>query len=224
MTQTIYTLIIFILSAMPALAEDSLRVGGQQAPANDEGEYLPRQDSAYYRDLMNQAPLSEKVRFYLKNSDARWGLMTKMRDADSWRLALRNLENLPPDVYAPDPVESMLFRENIAASQYIPFFNTMPPFRQSFSLHSIGSLLGIVEDVSPVIKYSLDYKTEVEVVIYSVRAQIVATLFKGEQSPGTYTLTWNLRDSLGRAMPSDDYVAEVRIGKERVVRKRITIP
>jgi hypothetical protein len=147
-----------------------------------------------------------------------------MRESDSWRIALRNLESLPPDVFKPDPVESMLFQQNIANSQYIPFFNSMPPFRGNILLQSIGQFIGVIEDVSPVIKYSLDYKTEVEVVIYSVRAQIIATLFKGEQSPGFYTLTWNLRDSLGRAMPADDYVAEVRIGNEKIVRKRITIP
>ncbi|MBR3090812.1 MAG: hypothetical protein IKH10_02320, partial [Bacteroidetes bacterium] len=84
-------------------------------------------------------------------------------------------------------------------------------------------LLGIIEDTSPEIKYSLGMIADVEIVIYSVQAKVIATIFKGTQRPGSYKITWNQRDDKGKKMPYGDYIAEVRIGTDRFVRKRIVI-
>jgi len=81
------------------------------------------------------------------------------------------------------------------------------------ALGDIAQFFGLAEDVSPVIKYNLDFATEVQIVIYSVNASVVATLFDGHQPAGNYSITWNGRDDKGRKLPSGDYVAEVRIGK-----------
>jgi flagellar hook assembly protein FlgD len=54
-----------------------------------------------------------------------------------------------------------------------------------------------------------------------MNAVIIATMFDGIQSPGDFTYTWNGRDDSGRLLPVGDYVGEVRIGKEKLIRKRI---
>ena len=64
----------------------------------------------------------------------------------------------------------------------------------------------------------------VEVVVYSPQARVIAVLLKMHQPTGKYQITWNGRDEKGRRMPTGDYVAEVRLGDERFVRKRIQIP
>ena len=51
---------------------------------------------------------------------------------------------------------------------------------------------------------------------------VVATLFKGNQEPGTYTITWNGRSQDGKPVMPGEYIAEVRLGSERIMRKRIS--
>jgi flagellar basal-body rod modification protein FlgD len=91
-------------------------------------------------------------------------------------------------------------------------------------LSAIGAFLGLTEDVSPVISYSLESSAEVEVVVYSVQALVIRTLLTAKQYPGSYSITWDGKNDKGIIMPKGDYVAEVRIGKDRIVRKRIVVP
>jgi hypothetical protein len=139
-------------------------------------------------------------------------------------IALRNLD-LPAEYYQPRSEDIVQREEMIARSQAIP---TGRPGGMrggvSIGLNDIGVFFGISEDVSPVINYVVDYAVNVKVVIYSTAAREVAMMFQGQQNPGKYQLTWNGRDDKGRPMPSGDYVAEVRLGNDRFVRKRITIP
>jgi flagellar hook assembly protein FlgD len=91
-------------------------------------------------------------------------------------------------------------------------------------MDAIGRFLGLTEDLSPTISYSLFETSHVEIVIYSVQANVIATIFSGRQVPGNYSYTWNGRNDRGMKMGSGDYVGEVRIGEKRYVRKRIYIP
>ncbi|MER3329064.1 MAG: FlgD immunoglobulin-like domain containing protein, partial [Candidatus Kapaibacterium sp.] len=65
--------------------------------------------------------------------------------------------------------------------------------------------------------------TEVEVVIYSIQAVVVATIFKGHLPPGSYQRTWTGRDENGRKLPPGDYIGEVRIKGENSYRKQIIL-
>jgi flagellar hook assembly protein FlgD len=113
---------------------------------------------------------------------------------------------------------------NVANSFYVPFVQTYNPSSIQIPFETIGNLLGLTEDVSPEIKYDIDFNADVTVVVYSTRATVVATIFSGRQIPGHYEFKWNFRDDNGRLMPSGDYVAEVRVGNYKFIRKKITIP
>jgi len=136
---------------------------------------------------------------------------------------MQNINNIPREFFIPTGNEVVQHEINRQMSMYIPGINNLSPYGAKISFADIGSMFGLTEDVSPVITYRLDYYVEVEVVIYSIRAVVIATLFEGKQPPGPYKITWNGRDDNGRKMPRGDYIGEVRIGKERLIRKRIVI-
>jgi flagellar hook assembly protein FlgD len=132
--------------------------------------------------------------------------------------------DFPSEYYTPTGEQMTAQWDNIMRSQYVPFMQTIPSAGIQVPLSAITTFLGLTEDVSPVIKYEIDFSDEVEIVIYSIQARVVRTMFKGNQTPGTYKFTWNGLDDYGRKMLTGDYIGEVRIGKSRYVRKHIQIP
>jgi flagellar hook assembly protein FlgD len=90
------------------------------------------------------------------------------------------------------------------------------------NLNDIAKVFGLGEDVSPDIRYVVDEQLFVEIVVYSSQAMIVSTLYNGVQAPGVYTVTWNGTSQDGRAVADGEYIAEVRLGTQRLMRKRIT--
>jgi hypothetical protein len=139
-------------------------------------------------------------------------------------IAMKNMM-IPSDIYTPLASEVTAHEYGQIMATSVPFVKTYNPYSGfKISLNTIGRFLGLVEDLSPNLAYKIDYATNVEIVIYSLQAVVIATIFEGPQQPGSYKFTWNLRDDAGRKMPSGDYIGEIRIGKERYVRKRIYIP
>lgn len=197
--------------------------GGAVQSENRE-QFTPEQDSAFARAIRWRLPLNTRMAYDLAMTNSRWEFQQKISEGTPWQFAMRNMQNIPREAYIPDPKEMVQFQTNIAMSQYIPFVRNTMPYGLQVPLSSIGQLMGLTEDVSPKLKYNLDYTSEIEVVIYSERAVVVATLFKGIQTPGSYSITWNFRDDQGREMPSGDYIGEIRVGKERYMRKHIVIP
>lgn len=98
----------------------------------------------------------------------------------------------------------------------------------SIPLKSIGQALGLVEDVSPRIKYTLLRTERVAVKVYDIKAQLVAVVAEGVQAPGDYKFNWNMQDSTGLRVPYGDYfaevVAEVKDERRLLLRKRIEVP
>ena len=90
------------------------------------------------------------------------------------------------------------------------------------NLGDIARVFGFGEDVSPIIRYVVDETIEVEIVVYSTQAMVIKTVFSGIQAPGTYTITWDGREQSGKTATTGEYIAEVRLGGERLMRKRIT--
>ncbi len=132
---------------------------------------------------------------------------------------------LPKQVWEPLPSEATMAQYNIIQSQSVPPYTSGPnPFGLKIPLSSIGQFFGITEDVSPVLQYDLEYRTNVQVVIYSITAIVVATIFEGVQVPGNYKYTWNGRDDMGKRLPPGDYIGEIRIGNSKYIRKHIVIP
>lgn len=194
------------------------------APGSKEYTFTPEQDSAYARMMRLGIPPGTLAQIHAKMFAHGWDVEQKNADKQPWQVAMKMLE-LPPEYFLPSGRERVMSAYNIAQSQYVP---NLSPYKNpnpgmQISLSSIAAFLGIEEDVSPVMQYVLDYATEVQIVIYSPQAKVIATIFDGRQAPGKYRITWNGRDDTGRRMPPGDYVSEVRIGKERFVRKRITL-
>lgn len=189
-------------------------------PGSIMGAINALQDSNYTRAMRIIVPNS--VRFYhdLKLLASNTYQQTGRYEPND---RIRKNLDLPAEYFIPLPSEVTNYQYNILQSQAAPFINSVNPFGMKMSLSSIGQLLGIVEDVSPVIKYDLSYKADVQVVIYSIAATVVASIFNGEQLPGSYRYTWNGRDDKGRKLAQGDYIGEVRIGKSKYIRKRIYI-
>jgi hypothetical protein len=186
------------------------------------GPFNAEQDTLFNRLLNNNISFSALVNNGLMLSNDIWQLKKEISKGTPWQIALDNIRNIPREFFIPSGVEVVHRQVAIQSSQYIPYVNNMPQFSR-FNINSILSFLGLVEDVSPEITYTIDFYADIEVVVYSVSSVVVATLFKGKQPPGVYKITWNGRDSNGKVMPSGDYIAEVRIGKEKYLRKRIII-
>lgn len=191
-------------------------------PGDYNANFSAEQDSAFKKALRLNIPGSSRFQLDLKRFAAAWQAFKRMEDASPWSYALGNM-NIPQSMLAPRSFEIAQREVAISKSFYVPGTNAYNSFNNVVTFGAIASFLGLVEDVSPVIRYNIDYSTEIEVVIYSMQAQVIATIFNGVQAGGKYSYTWNLRDDKGRKMPPGDYIAEVRIGKERYVRKRIVI-
>jgi hypothetical protein len=183
----------------------------------------PQQDSAYFRALRTRIPSSTRFSLDLKRFETDIRLMDELNKGTPIDIARKNLD-LPSEYFVPSPHEFALYELNQKLSTYVPYIRTSQPFGFKANLSDIGKILGLVEDVSPVLTYEVDTYTDVEVVVYSIQARVVATIFSGKQTPGKYTFTWNVRDDAGRLMPPGDYIGEIRIGRSKFIRKRIYIP
>ena len=183
----------------------------------------PQQDSAYFRALRTRIPASTRFSLDLKRFETDIRLMSELNKGTPLDIARKNLD-LPSEYFIPSPQEFALYELNQKLSTYVPYIRTSQPFGFKANLSDIGKILGLVEDVSPVLTYEVDTYTDVEVVVYSIEARVVASIFSGKQTPGKYTYTWNVRDDAGRLMPPGDYIGEIRIGRSKFIRKRIYIP
>ncbi len=206
------------------LEKDSVRSETSLPSGQDRNVFTLEQDQAFRRALDLSLPFSIRARLDLELSEPLWQIASlRGTEANPWKSAMNALNTLPEGTFEPNPVEVVQWQTNIMNSLYVPFMKTYSPYGAKLDFGTIGKFLGLVEDVSPVIKYNLAITADVEIVIYSVQATVIATLFKGVQSPGNYTINWNARDGQGRQMPPGDYIAEVRIASDRYVRKRIVL-
>lgn len=184
------------------------------------------QEENYLRALRLHLPPSARFRVETRMFSDDWQTYAELMQRTPGH-ALRSNLDIPDSWYIPSEQQRLLYQEQIAMSRYIPGvgLRTSPGFAGfQLPLSTIGRILGLVEDVSPTISYAVEYATVVEAVVYSTQAKVVAVMFKGSQQPGQYALTWNGRDEQGKPLPGGDYIAEVRIGQETIVRKRMQIP
>jgi len=74
-----------------------------------------------------------------------------------------------------------------------------------------------------IISYSLPVKADVTVSIYKVLGQTVRTFAQGEQSAGTYSVTWDATDSHGKEVASGMYFYKVTAGEFAASRKMMLL-
>lgn len=185
--------------------------------------FSPGQDSNYFRLKSLGIPPATLAQLHAKLFAAQWRAMLERQLKPTWDIVAENLD-IPSEYYLPSGREQVQREFAIMQSQSRPQgLPQTPNTGLQIPFGVIGDFFGLTEDFSPVLKYSIDYTTPVEIVIFSSNAKLVAIVFKGVQQPGTYKFTWNGRDERGRRMTQGDYVAEIRIGQEKIIRKRIML-
>ena len=188
----------------------------------DKEKYTPEQDSAFKRAMRSKLPKELILKQSLEQINFQIEINRLMRDSP-WMIARRNLESIPNEMFEANPVELVQRQQMLQDAQYVPFVQTLPRNAFSMNLQDIGKFMGLVEDNSPTISYTLNTDVEVEIVIYSMNAKVISILYKGDQAIGSYSRTWNGRDDEGKVVPRGDYIGEVRIGNYKYIRKRISM-
>jgi len=214
------------ISPAQYLTGDTL-LPADRATTPGEGLYYfsPEQDSAFVREL--RTPITAAQRFAQATrmlSEVVIANKVFKREPTPWELAMQTMD-IPSAFYIPSAREVVQRQIGVANSMNVPGVLLWPmgSGNMQIGLNQIAQFFGLAEDVSPEIRYSVDSPANVEIVVYSTQARVIATLFNGPQSRGTYEIMWNGRDEGGRQMINGDYVAEVRIGQDRIVRKRIVL-
>jgi len=220
----LFFIFIILLFGISHLFGDVYYPTNTKLPIGDTTLYRQMQDSIFKIYTRLGVTSRSLFQYNLALTDDLWQKVTNQMEELPYQLAMRSLSVVPSQAFSPSGVEIVQRQEAIAAGMRLPTGLSYPQAGLRVPLDMIGQFLGIVEDVGPDIRYSLDAPNEIEVVVYSMQAKVIATLFKGRQSPGVYHITWNFRDDNGRKMSSGDYIAEVRIGDSKFVRKRIVIP
>jgi hypothetical protein len=216
--------ILFLISIFTiSLLSQTKSVDNELPSSTIEVEkFTPLQDSAFIRAMKSNLPTEFLIKESLDIIEYNMQMNRIIQDSP-WMIARRNLASIPREYFEADPVEVVQRQTMIQDAQYVPFVQTIPRNAFVMDLVDIGKLLGIVEDTSPTLKYTIDYASDVQIVIYSVNAKVVATIFSGMQTPGNYKRTWNGRDDNGKMLPKGDYIGEVRIGEYKYIRKVIEL-
>jgi hypothetical protein len=182
----------------------------------------PQQDSNYAAAMKRRVPILSRLEMDIKEFAIAWNIEQELMGKDIWSIARENTK-IPAEILMPLGTEVVHHELMIENALNVPYMRSRILNGLSVSTGDIAQFLGLAEDTSPTITFELDFTDEVEIKIYSIQAIAIATLFHGPKSAGKHRMTWNLRDSKGRKMPSGDYIVEVRIGQSRVIRKRIVI-
>jgi hypothetical protein len=136
----------------------------------------------------------------------------------------RNLAMAPSD-WMPTEGERRAREEELRRSMDMDFvFPNSYVQLFGISTGAVFRALGLIEDVTPRIRYTLMRTEPVTVKIYTIQAELVTTLVDSPQRPGEYDFEWDFRDAQGVRVPYGNYVAEVIVGNRLVLRKRIEAP
>ncbi len=197
---------------------------GTTAPG--EYPYSPEQDSAYYAALGLDVPTSSRFMAFVRLTQPQWLALKEMKRLSPTEAIIANMNAIPASAFKPRGQDLALYQYNLQQALSIPGIYDFNPAMQQYRgvqipLSWIGSLLGLTEDVSPRIKYTVERDSYVEIVIYSTQAVAIRRLFAGHQPPGDYSMFWDGNTDGGYKPGKGDYVAEVRIGESGIVRKRI---
>lgn len=142
-------------------------------------------------------------------------------------LIAQNL-SLNPKEWQPTAADKRRREEDIAIAQdrdwiYPKDVTRIPVI--SAPVGAIATSLGLVEDVTPRIAYTLRSTSTVTVKIYTQSALPVVTLVDGVQKPGEYKMDWDFQDENERRVLPGSYFVEVIVdGKSLVLQKRIVVP
>ena len=225
---TAIALMLVLFSTSPTVCVSQIDTSSTRThvPGQITTPYSPAQDSLYKAALSVMTTGRARFQFDTREfSDAMRAAAELAPKTSNWENMRRNMA-IPPELLAPSPQEIAQHRLNIANSQYVPGVLMWPMGTGNLQVNmgDIARLFGLAEDVSPNIAYVVDETSDVTIVVYSASAILIRTLFRGVQSPGAYNLDWDGRNDAGKMIGNGDYVAEVQLGKTRIMRKHIVWP
>jgi hypothetical protein len=226
------SLTLVALAAMPIYAQP-------HEPARRDSIELGR--DTLKMTLPGQFQLPDSVRdlelFMMRLSPLTRLLVRIRRDSLLLHLYIDSLDNTPQAImrrnltfnskdWMPTAADRARREEDIARSQdWGNVYKNIPRAGISIPLRSIGQALGLVEDVSPRVRYTLMRTEAVAVRVYDLEANLVATLVDGVQPPGEYSFDWDFNDSSGHRVHYGDYIVEVVAeGTRLLLRKRVEVP
>lgn len=214
-------ILIFIFNFSILFSQQQTGDNDSELPSSTKEieKFTPEQDSAFKRAMRNHLPNEILIKDALNILEFNMEMNRLMRDSP-WLVARRNLASIPNEFFEPRKEDIVHRQQMIQDAQYVPYVQTLPR-GFGISAEEVGKFLGIVEDTNPTVNYTLNNSYEVEIVVYSINAKVIATIFKGVQTPGRYQRTWNGRNDNGKPMPTGDYIIEVRIGDFKYIRKYV---
>ena len=196
---------------------------GTTAPGG-EYPFTPDQDSRFYE--ARTLHLAPSLRFEL---DARRVFQELLSPPDAKTVLseiIRQNMVIQPLLSSETMTELVQYKEDISRAMSIPGvkqFSELPGLFAPGNLGGIKRLLGMEEDISPTMRYTLDERALVNVSIFSQQADRVRLMLHGFQSAGAYSMVWNGRNDADLRVTVGDYVGVVAIGTKTALRKRIRI-
>jgi len=214
-----------VMSPSEFISTDSSDVEGRTGiPGQVRAPSTQEQDSSYRQALKLQISAATRFAVALREASALLRMLSATKRPSTIWDQINETMNIPSSVLAPRPQEIAQYQLTIANAMYVPGVLLFPmgTGNMQVGLADIAKVFGLGEDVSPEIRYVVDEQVFVEIVVYSAQAMTVSTLFSGVQQPGVYTVTWTGAAQDGKPAADGEYIAEVRLGTQRIMRKRIT--
>jgi hypothetical protein len=189
--------------------------------------FAPEQDSAFQQ--AQRESITARVRFadhVRRNAAAIEASQALSKEPSAWEQAMRSLAAIPPEMLMPTADQRVQYDINIRNSQYVPgvLLYPMGSGNLKVGLSDVARILGLTEDVSPHLAYTVPAPSEVKILIYSPSALQVRLLYHGLQRPGSYQIDWDGRDDSGHSVWRGDYIAEIQVGEHYILRKHIVLP
>lgn len=189
-------------------------------------QFLPEQDSAYYRALRFRIPADARFQLDLLATRDYWIQLQQQSQHSLAAVIERNI-TLSPEVWQPTPQEMVLYAYGLEQARYIPTV-TSPRTMLGLTgvripIASIARFLGFGSDRSPRISFQLQDYATVTVLVYSIQAKKIATVYNGVRPAGNYTIAWDGRKDGGYPAEDGEYILEVRVQgrKDRFVLRKI---
>lgn len=185
------------------------------------GRNIERDPSGRSTDMESMARLRDAVK---RDSILISQYLDSLRSTPQERM--RRALTFSPSEWKPTEADRARRAEEIWRSQgFDKIFGNIPRVQlMSVPLGAIAAALGLTEDVSPRIKYTILATDSVSVIVYNTEADTIRVIVNGLQRPGVYDFNWDMNGGDGHRVPLGHYVAEVVVGRRLVLRKRIEVP
>ncbi len=227
--------------------QDSTRSSTQPLGTTTPGEYpfTPEQDRQFYQALSQYVIGAVRFRF-----DAQRTTVQRINEAMfgtlSESIAGRNMD-FSYEMFTPNSRANRLYvRDRLASfdiagvrsSSHIQGIDreeeeSARKLREFFGIkedisanvmdksYKFLEMLGLRENVSPQLEYTLEQESLVDVWIISLESRQIKHLLSARQPEGTHTITWNGTNDDNLRMPRGYYIGQVFADKKRILQKGI---